>query len=419
VSGGHASFAGASSIDEGITITMQRFNGVHVSSDMKSASIGSGLRWGEVYQALEPYNLTAIGGRVSDIGVGGLILGGGISFFSSRYGWACDNVINYELVTANGAVIQVNYTGPYKELFYALRGGGNNFGIVTRFDVKVYTQGTMWGGNVIYSANYTDQIIDAMVDYSKNEAKDVDSALIVPFIYTSATGFLVLGQLEHARPQPAAGPEIFKKFKAIPPVIDMTQNDSQYNITAANNMAVPAGNRQTYWTASYKVDAQVLKNIAQTFNQEVQAISNVTGLQATMPLAFISKPAISFMSSNGGNALGLTEADGPLILLNLAFTWSNAADDYTVLKACENIVDKTVAYAKSKGLDHPYLYMNYASQFQNVVPTYGKDNLKKLKTIQKHFDPQGVFKTLLPGGFKLEGAPAGTETLPVNVFIGS
>ncbi len=96
-SGGHAAYAGASNIASGLTINLAKINEIVVSDDKKSASVGAGNVWFDVYTHLQPMGLTAIGGRVSAIGVGGLTLGGGISFFSSRYGWACDNIISYEV----------------------------------------------------------------------------------------------------------------------------------------------------------------------------------------------------------------------------------------------------------------------------------------------------------------------------------
>jgi FAD/FMN-containing dehydrogenase len=117
-SGGHAAFAGASNIRGGITINFAKLNEVTLPSDKSIASVGPGNTWYDVYESLEPDNLTVIGGRVAAIGVGGLTLGGkdprshliqlliraltscsigGISFFSGKYGWACDNVYNYEV----------------------------------------------------------------------------------------------------------------------------------------------------------------------------------------------------------------------------------------------------------------------------------------------------------------------------------
>lgn len=96
-SGGHAPFAGSSNIDGGITIDLARMKEVTVSADKKEVALGAGNVWYDVYTHLAPYNLTVIGGRVSAIGVGGLTLGGGISFFSNEHGWACDNINTYEV----------------------------------------------------------------------------------------------------------------------------------------------------------------------------------------------------------------------------------------------------------------------------------------------------------------------------------
>jgi FAD/FMN-containing dehydrogenase len=90
-------FSGASNIDGGLTIDLLKLNQVTVSADQTQTSIGSGNRWVDVYSALDLKGLSVIGGRVADIGVGGLTLGGGMSFFSGRYGWACDNVNMYEV----------------------------------------------------------------------------------------------------------------------------------------------------------------------------------------------------------------------------------------------------------------------------------------------------------------------------------
>jgi FAD/FMN-containing dehydrogenase len=96
-SGGHGAFVGASNINGGVTIDLLNMNTITVSADQTQASYGAGNRWIDVYTELESMGLAVIGGRVADIGVGGLTLGGGISFFSGRFGWACDNVNNYEV----------------------------------------------------------------------------------------------------------------------------------------------------------------------------------------------------------------------------------------------------------------------------------------------------------------------------------
>lgn len=126
--GSHAAFSGASSIDGGITITMESFTQVLASADKKTVNVGPGNRWVDVYNALEPDGIGVSGGRVSSVGVPELILGGGISFFANKIGWACDNIASYEVVTASGAIVNVTPTS-FPDLYWALRGGGSNFGI--------------------------------------------------------------------------------------------------------------------------------------------------------------------------------------------------------------------------------------------------------------------------------------------------
>jgi FAD/FMN-containing dehydrogenase len=93
--------------------------------DKHFAAIEPGNLWYDIYTNLQEHNLAVVGGRVSGIGIGGLTTGGGISFFSNEYGWACDNVISFELVTASGEIVTAS-THHYPDLYWALRGGTFN-----------------------------------------------------------------------------------------------------------------------------------------------------------------------------------------------------------------------------------------------------------------------------------------------------
>ena len=91
---GHSGIAGASNIADGLVLNLDQFKGVTLSEDKKSALVGAGSRWGDVYSVLDTFNYTVVGGRETTVGVGGLTLGGGLSFFSGRYGFACDKRAN-------------------------------------------------------------------------------------------------------------------------------------------------------------------------------------------------------------------------------------------------------------------------------------------------------------------------------------
>lgn len=149
--GGHTAYAGGSNIQAGVTIDLVRLNQVTVSEDRETVSIGSGNRWGNVSAVLDPLGLAVVGGRVSQVGVAGLTLGGGISYFSNRRGWACDNVRAFEVVLASGDVVVATPT-EHCDLYWALRGGGgSHFGVVTRFDLEAFPQGDLWRQLSLYS----------------------------------------------------------------------------------------------------------------------------------------------------------------------------------------------------------------------------------------------------------------------------
>ena len=206
--GGHAEFAGSSSIEDGITISMENFKQVDVATDKKTVDVGPGMRWVDVYTAVEQDGLSVAGGRVSantdsrlfnadrrqmaPVGVSGLILGGGISHFASKLGWACDNVASFELVTASGLPITVSPTS-HPDLFWALRGGGNNFGIVTNFKLNAFPLGQMWGGDRIYPEDSFPNVLDAISHFTlEGSNNDADAAQILVCLYHTVIVFLRL-----------------------------------------------------------------------------------------------------------------------------------------------------------------------------------------------------------------------------------
>lgn len=139
--------------------------------------------------------------QMAPVGVSGLILGGGISFFSNERGWACDNVASYEVVTASGEIV-VASAEQNLDLFWALRGGSGNFGIVTNFELEAFPLGLMWGGSRIYSEDKFVAVLDAIHDFATvASSKDTDAAQIVVGIPRTMTSIrLVYFELTVSRP---------------------------------------------------------------------------------------------------------------------------------------------------------------------------------------------------------------------------
>ena len=135
-SGGH-SVAGASLSDGGLVVDMRHMNAVEVDPEARTATVAGGATWSSFDQATQPHGLMAPGGRVSTTGVAGLTLGGGSTWLERKFGFACDNLLEVELVTADGRVVTAGEDSN-PELFWALHGGGGNFGVATRLVFRLH-----------------------------------------------------------------------------------------------------------------------------------------------------------------------------------------------------------------------------------------------------------------------------------------
>ncbi|KAF2463763.1 FAD-binding domain-containing protein [Lindgomyces ingoldianus] len=155
-SGGHSPNQFFSNAKNGVTIDLRGLNSIVPKEDENIVAVGTGARWRDVYSILDPLGRTVVGARVASVGVGGFLSGGneltitrgGISFFSPSEGFGCDNVRNMQVVLANGTVVDAN-SRSNPTLFRALKGGQNNFGIITRFDLKLKKVSKFWGGAIL------------------------------------------------------------------------------------------------------------------------------------------------------------------------------------------------------------------------------------------------------------------------------
>ncbi|KAL4933921.1 uncharacterized protein BDV17DRAFT_286727 [Aspergillus undulatus] len=128
---GHMPHAGAANIQDGVTI------------DLRAS-------WGEVYEVLDAVNITVTGGRASSIGAGGFLSGGGLSALGPAAGWGCDNVLEFKIVLASGEIVNITKIS-HPDLFIALKGGSNYFGVIAKFTMKAYPSRGVWGSVVAYT----------------------------------------------------------------------------------------------------------------------------------------------------------------------------------------------------------------------------------------------------------------------------
>lgn len=200
----------------GVTIDLSGLSSVEVLSDTDAriVSAGVGTTWGSVYDYLDDLHLSVNGARSAGVGLGGLTLGGGISYFGPRYGWTCDTVANFEVVLANGTIVNAN-DEENPDLLWALRGGANNLGIVTRIDLQTFEQGDLWGGQVITDYSTADDQIAALAAFNEPADYDEYASLITTFAYAPELGLqVVVNNIEYS--QPVANPPVFNTLTSMP-----------------------------------------------------------------------------------------------------------------------------------------------------------------------------------------------------------
>jgi FAD/FMN-containing dehydrogenase len=188
-------------------------------------SVGVGATWGNVYSYLEPFNLSVSGARAATVGVGGLLLGGGISYFGPRFGWACDGIVNIEVVLANGSVINANEK-ENASLLWGLRGGTNNLGVVTRVDLQTFGQGDLWGGFVVRPYSTADASIAALAAFADPAMGGYDeyASLITTFAYLGTENMsVIVNNMEYTRPVEEP-PPVYQALTILPALTSTQRN---------------------------------------------------------------------------------------------------------------------------------------------------------------------------------------------------
>ncbi|CAK1363564.1 Bifunctional solanapyrone synthase [Cercospora beticola] len=397
--GGHTFFAGANSIQDGISIDLQQLNQVTVNKD-GSASIGPGNRWGRVYETLDPLGLTVMGGRVSTVGVGGLLVSGGLSFLHPSQGLGVDNIRNYQLVNADGKVLEVNQKNN-PDLFWALRGGGNNFGIVTRFDVNTVKHQSFWGGGINYNISELEPLMKAYNRLAQPETQDPKATTwFAPVYYPKTDFWLINTEPVYADPV-STTPEIFTPFMESPNQLSNSIRIANISSLAQDTTPTP-GNTVAEWDITMKMNTEVVHYMHQRINDG--AMNHPAIDLIAFPVQILGKTTLSHTKNRGGNALGLSESDGPLLIVQLGLSWpagASEADDEAIYALGDALMRDVKQWSVKKGLEHRYIYMNYAGRSQNVFEGYGAKNHARLRQVAKKYDPEGVFQKLVPGGKKV------------------
>jgi FAD/FMN-containing dehydrogenase len=195
-SGGH-SFAGFGMADGGITVDFSRMKSMRIDPVRRTARVQPGLTWGEYAEQAQAHGLATTSGDVHSVGVGGLTLGGGVGWMVRKYGLTIDHLLSVDIVTADGRLLRAS-EDEHPDLFWAVRGGGGNFGVITSFEFRLEPAGTILGGGVFYPATDAARIIRTAAEYA-SQAPDELTVMVMtmhappaPFIPAERVGELVV-----------------------------------------------------------------------------------------------------------------------------------------------------------------------------------------------------------------------------------
>ncbi|KAI0128522.1 FAD binding domain-containing protein [Xylariales sp. AK1849] len=403
--GGHMPIPGYNSIDNGVLLSTSNLTALAVAEDNATVSVGAGNRWRDVYSHLTPYGLAAVGGRIGDVGVSGFLLGGGVSFYSSQYGFGSDNVISYECVLSSGIVVDATATNAYSDLFWALKGGGNSFCIVTTFVIRTVESPQVWVGIAQYDQAQGPKYLDAVYNFGEYGATDTKAA-IIPTILTYPGYNLTVYAAAKFYDSTIDGNNAtaFENFTApiLTPVADSYTLQPLSMYVLATDSLQPLGLRQAFRVMSCVVDRDAVQHIHDTFlGANMRNLSAISGLSASVTFQPATSDFIEQGINNGGNPQGVDISKAPYFWMVENWTWSDQADDEVVDAFAEQLTSDIEAGLLARGVEGGFLYMNDAGKGQPVFQNYPAANLAKLKVIRQKYDPLAIYTRLLYGGWKV------------------
>ncbi|KAI1085294.1 FAD-binding domain-containing protein [Whalleya microplaca] len=398
-SGGHMSWAGANNIEKGVTIDLGLMSKTTYNHETKLASLQPGGRWTEVYADVEKHGVMVAGGREGLVGVGGLLIGGGLTFYTCRIGWACDQIVNYEIVLADGSVVEANATSN-PDIFRVLKGGHNNFGIVTKFDMRTFEAKDIWDGNIVHSKAVTKQVVEAFVDFTENLTENPDNHILAMWAYMPQAKEhfinMVLTSLDGVE-----NPKSLQKFLKIPGQQNMKTK------TVAEKVAEflqPSGKYDYWLTVTFKLDSRIVQKAADAFEHLIEE------LRKTIPdndftLSMVLQPLLAswtqHSTAQGGNMLGLERLRGNCVIMVGTVQVDTLELSKVASPVFKAMFDEIKSYSMSLDKHVEFCYANYCDGSQDPFRTYGEENLRKMKKVSAKHDPTGVFQNRVPGGFKI------------------
>ncbi len=382
VRGGGHSVAGLSSTDGGMVIDLAPMNGVLVDKDAQLAYVQGGALWADVDREAQLYGLSTPGGVVSDTGVAGLTLGGGYGWLRRTYGLSCDNVAAYEVVTADGRVLNAS-ADENSDLYWALRGGGGNFGIVTRFTFRLHPVGPIVAfAGVFYRSEDAETVLRGFREFAETAPDEVNCMTVA----------ISFPEDEHLPPpvhnqkcfvvasvyvgDPEKGMEVLQPLRELgTPLADISQPMPWRIVQSAFDAFFQRQEVRTYWksTSATELSDELIDLIADARPGPPGSAGDHRRLAHRREVNRVGPDDAAFSERSAK------------YLFSVEGTWHDAADDDKVVPWVRDMWSAISEFGTGT------TYINFAEEGESVVDEAFGAKLEKLAQIKAKYDPENFF----------------------------
>jgi len=381
VRGGGHSVPGFGTCDGGVVIDLSRMRGVRVDPEKRRARAEGGATWGDFNAATYAFGLATTGGIVSTTGVAGLTLGGGIGYLARGFGLSCDNLVSADVVTADGKFL-VASDRENQDLFWALRGGGGNFGVVTSLEFKLHPVKDIYGGPMFFELSHVPDLLSWYRDYIKTAPREMGifpgfhQAPPLPFIPEKRHGEPFIAFVACWAGPLDQGERALKPLHDLAPVVGEFVAPMPYAaLNALFDPLLPPG-LQHYWKANFakELPDTAIKAHAE-FGPRVPAVNTAVHLypiNGACHEVASDQTAFAYRDANFANVI--------------AGMWPDPSQNTANIKWVKDYYDATAPLSESGG------YINFmAGDDQGRIKDNYKGNYKRLVDVKRKYDPDNVF----------------------------
>ncbi len=381
-SGGH-SVAGNSTCEGGIVIDLRGLNRIEVDPQARTARAGGGVSWGEFDAATQEHGLHTPGGRVTTTGIGGFTTGGGYGWTSSRHGLTCDNLISAEVVLADGRVVRASEQfNP--DLFWGIRGGGGNFGIVTEFELRLHPLGPIvMAGLALWPSARGAEVMRAWRDIADTAPDELSTAMVFitappeEFVPDHLKGQTVLGLAAIYVGDADVGARAIQPLKDLGPEVDLIGPMPYTAFQAMLDASLPPGMR-SYWRGEYM--NEVTDEAIDVFTARAPELV-AAGFPLTQMIFFRIGQQVKAVPDD---ATAFSHR-GAEYMFHPICVWADPADDDRMIAASRGLCDAMRPFTTGAA------YLNFTAE-DRVREAFGADKYARLVALKDRYDPDNLFR---------------------------